>query len=41
MRMCERLNMSPRELEESECQDVYDWMVVMKYEAEMQPKGKP
>lgn len=39
MRLCERFHLSPSELEEIDAQTVQDWLLIIKYEADTQPKG--
>jgi hypothetical protein len=38
MRLCERFHFTPDELEEIDYQTVQDWLLIMKYEADMQPR---
>lgn len=38
MRLCERFHLTPAEVEDLDLQTVQDWLLIIKYEADMQPK---
>lgn len=40
MRLCERMHMSPRELEETDMQTILDWLTIMGQESDLAEEQK-